>query len=42
MGVFEDLINELNNEPWYMKLYRKVKVYLWMLECYLFNRKRNK
>jgi len=41
MTALDDLIKELDNEPWWMKLYRKISFKIWAMRCYLFN-KRNK
>ena len=37
--ILQELLDKMEKDHWAIKLKRHLKVYLWILKCYLFNRK---
>lgn len=37
-GVIKEILEALEREPWYKKIWRKIRLWKWMLYCYLTNR----
>jgi hypothetical protein len=37
--IIDDLLKEMDNEPFYIKIYRWYKLQKWIIYCYLFNNK---
>lgn len=39
--IIKQILNEMDNQPWYKKLARWYRVRKWLLYCLIFNRKKN-